>query len=457
MSAIAVIDIGKTNAKLALVDPETLDEIAILTRPNTVRPGPPWPHFDTEGHWRFLQDGLRVLNAKRPVSAIAITTHGACAALLDAQGNLAAPILDYEHDGPDACRSIYDTQRPPFAQTGSPRLGAGLNLGAQIFWQFREMPDLAARVAHVVTYPQYWGFRLTGERACDVTSLGCHTDLWDISSGRPSDMVARLGLTQKLATVRRPGDVLGHLRPAIAAHTGLAPDTPVTCGIHDSNASLLPHLLTQDAPFGVLSTGTWVVAMAIGGAPVVLDEARDLLVNVNAFGAPVPSARFMGGREYNLALLGAGGTVTAEGMAQVLRQDIMLLPGLVPGSGPFPEHSSHWRGPEPAPGSDARVAATGFYLALVSAECLRLIGQRGPVIVEGPFGKNRAFLTMLQAASGAEVMRAKSLTGTSQGAALLVGAQPGRGVETLPPPDPETQRQLDAYASQWLRIIRQLS
>ncbi len=65
-----------------------------------------------------------------------------------------------------------------------------------------------------------------------------------------------------------------------------------------------------------------------------LDKGRDLLVNVNALGVPVPSARFMGGREYDLALQGAGGTETSEGMAQVLQQDIMLLPGLVPGSGP---------------------------------------------------------------------------------------------------------------------------
>ncbi|TQM94345.1 FGGY-family carbohydrate kinase [Roseinatronobacter monicus] len=455
MSAIAVIDIGKTNAKLALVDPESLDEIAVLTRPNTVRPGPPWPHFDTEGHWRFLPDGLRALNAQHPVSAISITTHGACAALLDEQGNLAAPILDYEHDGPDTCRRAYDALRPPFAQTGSPSLGAGLNLGAQIFWQFREVPELAARVAHVVTYPQYWAFRLTGERACDVTSLGCHTDLWDMSRGQPSDLVARLGLTQKLAKVRKPGDVLGHLHPAIAAHTGLAPDTPVVCGIHDSNASLLPHLLTQNAPFGVISTGTWVVAMAIGGAPVALDEGRDLLVNINALGAPVPSARFMGGREYDLALQGAGGTVTSEGMAQVLQQDIMLLPCLAPGSGPFPDHASRWHGPEPTLGSDTRVAALGFYLALVSAECLRLIGQRGPVIVEGPFGKNRAFLTMLQAASGAEVIRAKGLTGTSQGAALLCGGQPARVGETLAPLDRTTLGQLEGYASRWLQMVRQ--
>lgn len=68
-------------------------------------------------------------------------------------------------------------------------------------------------------------------------------------------------------------------------------------GIHDSNASLVPHLIAQTAPFTVLSTGTWFIAMAIGGDETVLDESKNTLINVNAFGDPVPSALFMGGRD----------------------------------------------------------------------------------------------------------------------------------------------------------------
>ena len=37
---IAVIDIGKTNAKVALVDLNDLSEIAVATRPNKVLAGP---------------------------------------------------------------------------------------------------------------------------------------------------------------------------------------------------------------------------------------------------------------------------------------------------------------------------------------------------------------------------------------------------------------------------------
>ena len=175
---VAVIDIGKTNAKLALVDLTTLAEIAVVTRSNTVRPGPPWPHFDVEGHWNFLLDALGQFHSTHGVDAISVTTHGACVALLAADGSLAAPILDYEHRFSAEIVAAYDAMRPPFSQTGSPRFAGGLNIGAQLHWQFLTDPTLRERTARIVTYPQYWGHRPTGNTASDVASIGCHTDLW---------------------------------------------------------------------------------------------------------------------------------------------------------------------------------------------------------------------------------------------------------------------------------------
>ena len=144
-------------------------------------------------------------------------------------------------------------------------------------------------------------YRLTGVLANEVTSLGCHTDLWNPAPADFSTLVDTQGWRPLMAPMRRAGD---RARPAAARHRrrrpGLPAGTPVYCGIHDSNASLLPHLLRAGPPFSVVSTGTWVIAMAIGGAAVELDPARDTLVNVNALGDPVPSARFMGGREFSL-------------------------------------------------------------------------------------------------------------------------------------------------------------
>lgn len=431
---IAVIDIGKTNAKLALVDLETLTEIAVVTRPNKVQPGPPWPHFDTEGHWAFLLDGLASFHQAHRIDAISVTTHGASIVLLDKDGHLAAPILDYEHDGPSSLCAEYDAIRPPFSQTGSPRLEMGLNVGAQLHWQFATDPDLLDRTAHIVTYPQYWGHRLTKKFATDVTSLGCHTDLWNPHKATFSDLPKTLGIQDKIAEPMRPDTLLGTLLPQISTATGLPPHTPVFCGIHDSNASLYPHILAQDGHFSVVSTGTWVIAMTIGGTAPRLDPNRDTLMNVDALGNAVPSARFMGGREYETIIQGMPREPTPKNVENVLENGIMLLPSVETSTGPFQGMEATWIGMEPEIGSGERQAALSLYLAMMTETCLSLTGADGITIVEGPFARNALYLDMLQTVTKRPVFRSSSATGTSIGAALLAGK-----AENLTRPEPVAQ------------------
>ncbi len=148
-----------------------------------------------------------------------------------------------------------------------------------------------------LAYPQYWSWRLSGVAASEATSLGAHTDLWRPYEGRLSSMVDKLGWRRLFPPMRKAWDTLGTLKPEVAAATGLAPDVRVICGAHDSNASLVPHLISRRDPFTVISTGTWVIIMAVGGT-ARLDPKADMLANVDVRGEPVPTARFMGGREY---------------------------------------------------------------------------------------------------------------------------------------------------------------
>jgi sugar (pentulose or hexulose) kinase len=448
---VAVIDIGKTNAKLVLVDRASLAEIAVITRPNAVLPGPPWPHFDVEGHWSFLIKGLRAFHAEHRIDAISITTHGACAALLAKDGTLAAPILDYECSGPDDVAAAYDAIRPPFAETGSPKLAGGLNIGAQLYWQFQMDPGLRDRTDQIVTYPQYWGARLTGVTATDVTSLGCHTDLWNPVAGSVSSLVQTLGIADMLAPARKTSDCLGPILPDIAEKTGLPARTPVYCGIHDSNASLLPYVLAEEPPFCVVSTGTWVIAMAIGGRAVALDPDLDTLINVTAQGHPAPSARFMGGREHDLATGGTYPEPSADDLHHILSGRIMLMPAVAPETGPFQGQTARWIGQAPQERTGARGAAVALYLALVTAQCLTNIGQSGKIIVEGPFASNKIYLEMLSVATGAQVHRALGSTGTSAGAALLVdGPDAPAPVESRPVALPQAKIDaLQSYAARW--------
>jgi sugar (pentulose or hexulose) kinase len=300
-------------------------------------------------------------------------------------------------------------------------------------------------------YPQYWALRLTGIAANEVTSLGCHTDLWNPWTADFSSVVDRLEWRRLMAPVRPARDRLGPILPALAARTGLDPQTPVFCGLHDSNASLLPHLLSDKPPFSVVSTGTWVVSMAVGGRQVALDASRDTLVNVNALGDPVPSARFMGGREFSLLTEGQPGTWTEDDARAVLARKTLLLPSTQRGSGPFPHRAATWLNDDDI-NSGQRFAAISFYLALMTATCLDLIGADGPTTVEGPFARNRLFVAMLAAATGRSVIASEVATGTSIGAALLASDQVtthGKGERLEPPTDPAWAN----YVSAWRAAV----
>lgn len=445
---VAVVDIGKTNVKLVLVDLETRSEIAALRQPNrSLRSGDGYPEHDIHGIWDFILEGLATLRRDREVDAISVTTHGATAVLLNSEGDLALPVLDYEFPIPDLVRGRYDSIRPDFSESGSPALPLGLNLGAQLFWLQERYPGPFSAVTAILTYPQYWSWRLSGVMASEVTSLGCHTDLWNPHKGDFSSLVEIMDWRPLFPPLRPAGAVLGPVLPAIAAHTGLDPRTSVVNGIHDSNASLLPHLFDRSPPFAVVSTGTWVVCMAVGGKTVTLDPGRDTLVNVNALGDPVPSARFMGGREFEQLVAETGPGWTDADVGFVLETGVMLLPSLVVGSGPFPNSDARWIGPEPQGGN--RHAAVSLYLALMTAVCLDLVGAEGLVIVEGPFAANELFLTMLAAATERPVVAGeRASTGTSIGAALL--ASQTRPAGSVDRPDArQVQAPFRRYAAAW--------
>ncbi len=361
---VAVIDIGKTNAKVVLIGPDAT-ELWERRFPNTVVDTDPFPHFDSNKLWDFVLDALGAL-PERP-DCIVPVTHGACAALVDADGELTLPVLDYEYSGPEEAAATYDA--PPFDETGSPRMPGGLNVGRQLHWLQTNWPEAFERAKYLLMWPQWWAYKLTGVPASELTSLGCHSDLWAPLDARPSSLAKARGWDALIPPTKPANAVLGHLRPNVAAKTGLPQDLPVLTGIHDSNASLLPYL--QKSPCGVLSTGTWIVAMSINDALPNLASTTHTLLNVAADGRPIPTAPFMGGREREEAL--------AEGVALEV--------------------------------ADQRAAER-------SVERLNTIGASGPIYVEGPFAQSSAFIETLRRQTGRSVYARKG-SGTSAGASLL--------------------------------------
>lgn len=455
MKHIAVIDIGKTNAKVAIVDLSNLAEIAIRKTPNVTSTDGIYPHADVEALWKFILESLKALNSEHGIDAITVTTHGATAALLDEHGELVLPVLDYEFDGPEQRAEGYNSVRPDFSETGSPRLPMGLNLGAQIYWQQQKFPEAFSKVVRLLMYPQYWSYRLSGVVASEVTSLGCHTDLWSPQSSRYSSLVERCGWTSLMAPMHKASDALGPILPEIAQRTGLDAGIPIYCGIHDSNASLVPHLIQRDGPCAVVSTGTWVIAMALGSNLPKLVEHRDTLLNVNAFGQPVPSARFMGGREYQIITADETNVPTDNQITKVLSEGTMLLPAVVQGCGPFPNSEFRWISADNIT-STSRQIAVSYYLGLMTSYCLDLIGAEGDIIIEGPLATNAQFLDMLAAATKRPVFTGSSaVTGTTIGAAMLIAGK--AALSRKQHIDHSNYAALKKYAEAWRMHVREMT
>jgi sugar (pentulose or hexulose) kinase len=340
--ALIVLDIGKTNAKLALIDAAGR-VLAEQRRPNTVLNDGPYPHLDTEGIWNWMLATCRDFSQIAQVSAIVPVTHGATAALVDAAG-LVLPVLDYEALLDDCG---YDAVRPGFDETLSPALPAGLNLGRQLAWLQARHPDAFARTACILTYPQYWAWRLCGVAASEATSLGCHTDLWNPRRQAHSSLVARMGWTALLPPLLPAHAALGTLRADVAAVTGLPPDCQVLNGIHDSNASLLRYLQGGAGARTVLSTGTWMIAAAFGAPLDGLSEHADMLANTHALGAPVACMRFMGGREFGELAGAQPAPCGFDAIERLVAQGTLALPSFAATGGPFAGRTGGIEGPPP--------------------------------------------------------------------------------------------------------------
>lgn len=445
---VAVLDIGKTNVKLALFDDGRL--LWERSAPNCIRPGPPYPHEDVESAWNFFLDALRKAAHTHQISAIVPTAHGAAGALIG-ENALAAPVMDYEFAGVEMIEPDYARLRPPFSESLSPKVPAGLNLGRQLAYQKWCCSDLFAKARHFVGYPQYWTWRLSGVAVSEVTTLGAHTDLWAPRQGEVSSLVKALGVNHLLPPLRRAFDPLGPIRPEIAAATGLAPETQVFCGIHDSNASLLPYLVSRQAPFTVLSTGTWVILMCVGLSLDQLDPRDDMLANVDALGRPTACGRFMGGREYAV-IAGGGGNPALDAIERVIESGVIALPCFSGQGGPYATTEGVIRGKVAA---GERTALATLYCALMSDLMLTRMGAiRGDLIVEGTFAGNLPFCQTLGALRTTQrVFAAQDTAGTARGAAMLAHWPPSYHIAEPAPVDPISITGLDSYRKAWTAAV----
>jgi L-fuculokinase len=416
--SVAVLDVGKTHVKVVLFDD---DGAALAERVATNAALPPdtqWPYprLDVETIWSFLIASLKDLNQVAPIAAISISAHGAAGAMIDESGANPPP-MDYEFAGFGELDAEYDAIRPAFAETLSPRAPRGLNLGRSLYFYERRYPEAFARARAFLMYPQYWLWRLTGVLASEVTSLACHGDLWKPREAALSSLVVKRGWTRLIPPLRNAWDAFPIL-PSVAAKAGVSPATRVHCGAHDSNLSLVPHIVSRRGPFTVVSTGTWVILMAVGGTGP-LDPAWDMLANVDVTGRPTPCARLMGGREFAALAGPAPAEITPDDVAALVATGALALPAFSDQGGPFTQRVGRIEGPAPQTPA-ARTALATLYVALMTKLMLDKLEAPGDWIVEGGFAKTPAFAALLAAlAPERRVLLAATTAGAAEGAARL--------------------------------------
>ena len=451
-----VVDIGKTLSKVSLWarDGHMLDR---HVRPNAPLILDGVARLDAEAIGRWIVDTL-ALFAHHPIEYIIPVGHGAGIAAIKDNALAFAP-LDYEQAIPDAVMAEYRTLRGPFAETGSPALPDGLNLGSQIFW-LEQLHKDAMNAATLLPWAQYWAWFLSGVAVNEVTSMGCHSDLWNPARGDYASLAIARGWADAFAPLAAAGNVVGTLREDIARKTGLSSTVNVLAGLHDSNAALLAargFSEIADHEATVLSTGTWFIAMRLPATSVAtadLPEARDCLVNVDGYGKAVPSARFMGGREIESIIqidtrrvdIKPDQPALLAAVQGVIETGTMLLPTLAKGFGPFPDHQPRWIN-EPQDWY-VRRAAVCLYAALVADTSLDLIGSQTRLLVEGRFAEAEVFVRALAALRpDTAVYTANAHNDVSFGALRLIDPtlQPQGNLQRVAPLDGD----LCAYRAAW--------
>jgi len=471
-----VIDIGKTNAKLLLLD-DNGTVVERHSRANASVPSPlGYPALDVHGLQAWMQATLRASpNAVCCGRAIA-STHGAALVALG-DGAIAWEPLDYEFEDV-ACEGVvasaFAAASDSFQATLSPDLPAGLNAARQLFWLQDTHPEAWRRTRCLLPYAQYWAWLLSGVAASEVSSLGCHTHLWNPVQASYSNMSVARGWASLFAPLRSAWEVLGPVSPDVATAWGLPADCQVHVGVHDSNACLARYFGSQsaaeqrDEALTIVSSGTWTVLMAPGAPTGTLCAGNDMLGNVDVCGRVTPTARFMGGREFAVILGDAKPTdANWETLKSLVKSRTFAAPSFAHQGGPFAGRQGYierdgqmlqealnpvLRGPE-------RATLAALYCAQVTAWLIHYLwaGYNGTkrVVVEGPLANNLVYMSVLQ-----ELLpdhdcfsSTDALEGTARGAWMLSRWQTRETSTALDPAKRSDSVGLLEYQSSWIAKV----
>src|SRR5690606_29991438 len=211
---------------------------------------------------------------------------------LDERDGLVTPLYNYLKPYPAETEAqfygTYGSKEDLAIATASPALG-NLNSGLQLYCLKYNKPQLFDRTASSLHFPQYLSYLISGSKYSDITSIGCHTALWDFTKNQYHHWVVQEGIDQKLPPLFSSSHALD------IVYNG----KPLKCGIglHDSSAAFIPYIQNVEEPFLLISTGTWCISMnAFNDAPLTKEELeKDCLCYMTYEGSTVKSSRLFAG------------------------------------------------------------------------------------------------------------------------------------------------------------------
>ena len=295
-NVIAIFDIGKTNKKLFLFDEqykivwEQSDTCAQIIDED----GEPCEDIRELTDW--TRRSLARITALTDVciKAINFSAYGASFVYTDRDGKPIAPLYNYLKAYPvllkDKFYDEYGGERDFSLVTASPVLDS-LNSGMQLYRVKEQQPGLFSEMGFALHLPQYFSFLLTGQACSDITSIGCHTNLWNFPQNHYHEWVYREGVIDKLAPIL-PSTAVLPVKGAVIPISGI--------GLHDSSAAMIPYLASFREPFVLISTGTWCISMnPFNDAPLTAEELRqDCLCYMSYEGRPIKASRLFAGYEH---------------------------------------------------------------------------------------------------------------------------------------------------------------
>ena len=296
MNVVAIFDIGKTNKKVFLFDEnyKIVWEKSVNLDETVDEDGFPCENIEVLKNW--ILDGLSEIKdlTNYVLKAINFSTYGASFVYIDEKGDSLTPLYNYLKEYPEALKKDfykkYKGEEVFAVKTASPVLGS-LNSGMQIYRLKEERPELFQKVKHCLHLPQYLSFLLTGEAYTDITSIGCHTNLWNFKKMKYHKWLKNEGIKEKLPPIH-PG------RDVIKKENDLA----IGIGLHDSSSAIIPYTINFTEPFVLLSTGTWSISLnPFNNKPLTFEELeKDCLCYMQYTEKPVKAARLFSGNEHEI-------------------------------------------------------------------------------------------------------------------------------------------------------------